>query len=356
MAKAKVIAGLDCSASADRMIPLVLRAQLKAMCALRDKALDWNDPEGVHDMRVRSRRLRSALSDFTPYLGRANLPRLRLKAIAKSLGAVRDQDVALVALEELKSKATGQAAEGIGMVIEERLTRRREARAALRRAIKRSAVEEFRGDFQVKLRRIAIVSRRKSRKRSVKDRDSNLPFSQVAREIIAARLKEFRDASAHLYFPFRIKGLHQLRILAKRLRYAIELFSRCGRDEFKAMAKEIALLQTSLGELHDCDVWIDSLGARLKETARKEESDEDKLRLKEGATSLLRHFTDVRMGHYRDALARWEQWEAEHFLERLESIVDRDLAIAPRSNNTQAGAPRRPIGLAAHGKREAVVS
>src|SRR6266496_2666532 len=107
MAKVKDIAGLDCSGPADNMVRLVLRAQLKAMCALRDKALDWKDPEGLHDMRVLSRRLRSAISDFKPYLRKASLPRLKLRAIANGLGDVRDQDVALVALEELKSKAKG---------------------------------------------------------------------------------------------------------------------------------------------------------------------------------------------------------------------------------------------------------
>ena len=34
------------------------------MCSLRNQALNWSDPEGVHDMRVSSRRLRGALHDF----------------------------------------------------------------------------------------------------------------------------------------------------------------------------------------------------------------------------------------------------------------------------------------------------
>src|ERR1043166_2788239 len=102
MAKVKHISGLDCSGLANKMIPLVLRAQLKAMCGLREKALNWKDPEGVHDMRVLSRRLRSAINDFKPYFRKGSLPRLKLRAIANSLGDVRDQDVALMALEELK--------------------------------------------------------------------------------------------------------------------------------------------------------------------------------------------------------------------------------------------------------------
>src|SRR5260370_14517342 len=103
MAKVKYISGLDCSAPADKMVRLVLRTQLKAMCDLRDKALEWHDPEGVHDMRVLSRRLRSAISDFKPFWRKSSVPRLKLRAIAKSLGAVRDEDVALAARAGLKS-------------------------------------------------------------------------------------------------------------------------------------------------------------------------------------------------------------------------------------------------------------
>ena len=36
----------------------------------------------------------------------------------------------------------------------------------------------------------------------------------------------------------------------------------------RAIAKEIAQLQTSLGELHDCDVWMADLGRPLEKIAR----------------------------------------------------------------------------------------
>src|SRR5260370_19778116 len=122
------------------MVGLVLRTQLKAMCDLRDKALQWHDPEGVHDMRVGSRRLRSTMSDFRSYLHKANLPRMKLKEIAKSLGDVRDEDVALLALGELKAKATEQAAEGIEMLADERLEKLKEPRSPLQKAINQSTL------------------------------------------------------------------------------------------------------------------------------------------------------------------------------------------------------------------------
>ena len=105
----------------------------------------------------------------------------------------------------------------------------------------------------------------------------------------------------YLYLPFEIKELHELRILAKRLRSAIELFAVCWGEEAEAIAKEIALLQTSLGELPDCDIWINDLSARLKRTARKPKSDQANLELRNGAAWLLRHFARERMEHYRRA-------------------------------------------------------
>jgi CHAD domain-containing protein len=335
MAKLKKISGLDCAGPADKMVRLVLRAQLKRMCELQDKALDWKDPEGVHDMRVLSRRLRSAVSDLKPYVPKAGLPRTKLKAIANSLGDVRDEDVALIALEELKSKAEGTAAAGIEMLAEERRKRRKDVRARLRSTIKKAALDDFRKEFLAKLRTIAIAFPNKS---TAKEADDIPAFKTVGIQIIKARLKDFSVASPHLYRPFKIKDLHELRILSKRLRYAIEFFAVCWGEELAAIAKEIALLQTSLGELHDCDVWINSLGSRLKRTDRRAKSDEEILNLREGAAWLLKHFAWERMEHYRDTLTRWEQWQANGFLEGLILILDRgtdDLLPAKQTAKVQ---------------------
>jgi len=317
MAKVKGIQGLDCMAPADEIVPLVLRAQLKSMCALRKKALDWEDPEGVHDMRVLSRRLRSAMSDFKPYLRKATLPLQKLTTIAKKLGAVRDEDVALVALAELKSQAPGLAAEGIEILAEEHRRQRKDARAALKVAIKSSVVSEFRKEFLNRLRDMTVVV-----PGNPKQADHAGVFRCVGLAVINERLEELCDSSRHIYFPLENKELHELRILAKRLRYAIELFAVCWGKELGDIATEISLLQTSLGELHDCDVWMDSLGTRLKQNARKNKNDQDSTRLREGAGWLLNHFARERMEHYSDALTRWQRWEAEGLLERLKSILD----------------------------------
>ncbi len=336
MAKGKRIPGLDCSAPADKMVRLVLRTQLKAMCDLRETALDWTDPEGVHDMRVMSRRLRSTVSDFRPFLRKRSLPRLKLRSIARNLGNVRDEDVALLALEELKSKAKEHVAAGIEILMEERREKRTQSRAALQQALRPSLLDNFRKDYLSKLRTITVVDPKRSA-----DPPANQPllFGQLGAGIIDIRLKEFIAASHQIYFPFEIKELHELRILAKRLRYALELFVVCWGDQMTEIAREVAFMQTALGELHDCDVWIESLGRRLRQMARRNINDAQTARSKEAAVWLVRHFSRKRMQHYRDALARWQQWETDGLLQKLRAMLADDL-FHPKA---AAAAPPEPL-------------
>ena len=323
MAKAK-IRGLNCSAPADKMIALGLRAQVRAMCRYREPALNWRDPEGVHDMRVLSRRLRSAINDFGRYFRKDPLPRTKLRTIADQLGDVRDQDVALIALKELASQAKGNAAEGIKLIAGQRKAQRKKARSALKEALTEPAVAEFQKDFLAKVQTLVIVFPRGRTRAPTPPEASSFRALGVA--VIKERLKDFTDGSRCLYEPYKVKNLHELRILGKRLRYSMELFAVCFGEDLARAAKEIAQMQTSLGELHDCDVWISDLGADLKRLARKKKALEpDEIKVRTGATWLLEHFAEERMQHYRDAVARWEQWSTDGFLEGLALQLDAQL-------------------------------
>jgi CHAD domain-containing protein len=319
MAKAK-IRSLDCAAPADKMIPLVLRAQINAMCRHREAALNWKDPEGVHDMRVLSRRLRSSINDFRPYLRKGTLPRPKLRTIAARLGEVRDIDVALIALQQLRSKAKGPAANGIKSLAAELRMRRQAARTNLTAALQEQAIEDFRKEFMAKLRAMLIVVPNEPSPETYAS-PLAVSFRSLGSDIITARLKDFVSHSSCLYLPYQIRKLHELRILAKRLRYSMELFALCWGKELELMAKEVAEMQTSLGELHDGDVWIQYLGARLKRSARKTTAETIDLESRAGSTWLLKHFVAARSERYRDAVSRWEQWQAEGFLDQIAAKI-----------------------------------
>ena len=130
MAKAKTIRGLRCDAPATVGIKQILLTRFGELQSWRDEALDWTDPEGVHSMRVASRRLRSALRDFIPYVHKRRLSgsMKQLKKVADALGDVRDHDVALIALEDLKTQAPAGLTAALDQFIQARASIREQAR------------------------------------------------------------------------------------------------------------------------------------------------------------------------------------------------------------------------------------
>ncbi len=317
MAKAEEIEGLDCGTEVGAGLRLVLRTRVSEMCGWRAAALDWSDPEGVHDMRVASRRLRSAVRDFSPYLRRRQFRSAReaLKSLATSLGLVRDEDVALMALEKLAAGAPSEVAAGVGQFVAERQRRRDRARARLERALTEEALRELREDFDD-----ALADGVKSARKPEVSGGDVVSFRRAGRKIIGAGVAELSELSDSLYSPLKSEPLHRLRIAAKRLRYGVELFAACwGEGALAPFAKEIAKLQSSLGELHDCDVWIEELGGRLSRTER-----EDAAEMRNAAFWLLDYFVRERTRHFQDALARWREWEAGDFLSRLSDSLTAD--------------------------------
>jgi CHAD domain-containing protein len=322
MAKAKKIEGLNCEGSAAAEIQRVLRARLDEMCGFRAQALDWSDPEGVHDMRVASRRLRSTLRDFKPYLRARKLAAVadELKQVADALGAVRDEDVAIMALEELQREAPEAFATGVAELVNVRRAERAKARAALRRAITEERLAELQAEFRDDVER-AIEPRTRRRKKM--SAAAELVFREAGREIIVARLAELRELSKSLYRPFSVEALHEMRIAAKRLRYAMELFAACCGEALNEYAAQVAELQTSLGELHDSDVWLEGFGRMLLESQKQEERAASSVAVagmqarRDAAVWLMRHFAKARMKHFSNALVRWHEWETKDFFTRL---------------------------------------
>jgi len=83
----------------------------------RREVLDLDEIEGVHAMRVATRRLRAALEVFGPCLVRKRRGRVlaEVKALAAALGERRDRDVQLELLARLRPDCAG--AEGLALAL-----------------------------------------------------------------------------------------------------------------------------------------------------------------------------------------------------------------------------------------------
>jgi CHAD domain len=86
--------------------------------------------------------------------------------------------------------------------------------------------------------------------------DADAPTGQNARIIARTRLEEMYSWDMYVDNPYNVRGLHNLRIAAKRLRYTLEIFFATFPEECAAILKEVERIQEELGSLHDSDVMI----------------------------------------------------------------------------------------------------
>ncbi len=110
MAKAKEIPGLSAGLAFSEAAARSVAVRTDELFGHATDVLDMDEIEGVHAMRVATRRLRAVLELYAPCFDRDELrPVLReVKALAAALGARRDPDVELAALDAFLD-VTGEA-------------------------------------------------------------------------------------------------------------------------------------------------------------------------------------------------------------------------------------------------------
>lgn len=107
--------------------------------------------------------------------------------------------------------------------------------------------------------------------RRVAGLDPAAPLAPNARLIVAGRLDELRSFAAQALGPDAVTAQHDMRIAAKRLRYALEILGPCIGEPAEPARLAARDLQSALGDLHDCDVIlprveaIPSLAAAVRE-------------------------------------------------------------------------------------------
>ncbi len=121
MAKAREIAGLRPDTRFGNAAAAAVRVRAGEVFGFADRALDTADIEGVHDMRVATRRLRAALEVFASCFPREQHAELlaEVKNLADALGQRRDPDVAIEALAGFSESLAVPDRPGVeGLIIE----------------------------------------------------------------------------------------------------------------------------------------------------------------------------------------------------------------------------------------------
>ena len=226
----------DTAAASDAFATLCAAA-LAQIAANAAGVADGKDPEYLHQLRVGTRRLRSALRAFRPLLkrGRARAVEQPLKDMMQIFGAARDWDVFCQALAEAQAAAPLLAA------------------ARRRRGAARHAARQVVGSAQFQLAQLAVLRwlhadpwRSDAARAERLTRFARRSLDRLhARLLKRARKIDWRDALRR----------HDVRIAVKRLRYACDFFAPCfPHQAVSPLLRALGALQDTLGELNDVAV------------------------------------------------------------------------------------------------------
>ena len=213
-----------------------LLGQFEEMLSQEPRAWEGLDPEGVHQMRVATRRTRAAMRAFKSVLPAKRRKRFsrEFKWLADTLGNVRDLDVYQKNLQSYKVEIAREDAIHLAEY-EDHLARQwRKARARL---IKCLSSDRYRG-----LKKSYTEFLQDGPRRSALDVARTQAIGEAARRKICQQHKlVLRDGRAiDTHSP--PETLHHLRIDCKRLRYLFEFFHPIyGRslDEFIKRLKKL---------------------------------------------------------------------------------------------------------------------
>jgi CHAD domain-containing protein len=215
-----------------------------------------DDPEGVHQARVATRRLRSDLRTFRDYLDPEWAESLReeLKWLGAELGNVRDADVMLERLQHHAQRLPDDERLLVERVIARRATERDDARAALLDAYRSSRYVEL-------LERLVAAAQAPAFAAGV-----DAPAKATLPRVVRGPWQHLRKAVNELGDSPADEALHEVRKRAKRCRYAAEAVAPVVGKPARLFAKAVANVQEVLGEHQDAVVarqWLGKAAADL---------------------------------------------------------------------------------------------
>ena len=314
---------------------LAAESMLKRLTALArevEGVRKAEDIECVHRMRVASRRVRTALELFGDCF-----PQRRVKSwsrsirrITRCLGVARDTDVQIEFVADfLRRLAEPKARPGLARLLLRLRQERRRFQADVGKALDRleaSGVIEEMTEYLLQVRVHGRLGMRRAK-------GPTLPLLRRAYLAISLRLEGLLTYEPFVDQPQAQAEHHAMRIAAKHLRYAMEIFQAVQEEALAGPVKLAREFQTLLGDIHDCDVWAEQLPAFLEQERRRAVeflgSARGVRRLQAGVNLLLedrKRQRDKLFGRFQDL---WKQAQADNVWRGLVEALARPLEPEP---------------------------
>ena len=292
---------LDPTVTLEDGFQVALKACVRQWFANQTAAFDGRDIEGVHQMRVALRRLRSAFVFFKALIPEPTLSHFRAESrwIASSLGPARDWDVFLA--ETLPPLLKGAPRHpGLMALYEAARTEQDQGYDTARIAMTSPRYSAF-------VLQLCGWIERKGWRESTDDAVLALlktPMVDYAGPLLERRYKRVRKAGDD-FDSLTLDQKHELRIAMKKLRYAGDFFrSLYPKDDVRRFRRPLTAMLDDLGKLNDLAV-AQHLCATLARTATG-----DKAVLDQGIEVLLRWYGALAKESEAELAKAWNAFAA----------------------------------------------
>lgn len=247
------------SGTVEEALSLAIAHLAEVMVVQAARVRREDGPEGVHQCRVATRRLRSCLKQFRPVLDGTELRALdaMLRDFAGAMGDARDLDVFLMDLGADLAAAAGPGERRLEALLRTAKGRREAAYAKLRAMLEGP---EFRRLVWFATR-LALLRQWGSEARP----EAATPLHAFAVTTLAHRWKRLRKKGRDIE-SLGADALHEIRLEAKRMRYAAELFAPLWPGKAaRRFVRRLSRVQDALGIANDTHVartLVAGLGGR----------------------------------------------------------------------------------------------
>lgn len=287
----------------------VLKFYFKKMLDHEQGVIDTFDVDHVHDMRVASRRSRTAFRVLRQTFGSKEIaPFLKqFKRVGLALGSVRDFDVFLEFMDEYGEECERSDAPGV-VALRDHLESEREVRRhELVDCLTRSSYRQFKLQYANWLNGSVKIRLKKSGRKVSR---------VVVPKILAGCGEEVLDFDETVRFDPSPEAYHDLRIACKHMRYSAEFFRSCYGKRLNNVMRLMTKIQDDLGRVHDADMHVDYISGYISTLDRRSSTQRS---IQSDFEELIDSETDLRKDYLGNFYAVWP--------EALEELRGLDLII-----------------------------
>lgn len=278
-----------------------------------------DDIEDIHDLRVATRRIRTALDIFSTLFSKKKTKTWQdgMRTITRQFGKSRDLDVQIDFLEHFLD------------TIQDRHHLAGIRRIYLRLIQKRNAIESSLGKHTADILKDKAFDDlcTSMQKAVIEDEQSCFPqeLFQLAFNTILTTLDQFLYYEIFIQYPEKVHELHLMRIAAKKLRYTLEIFLPLYEGKMDIFLDVMRSVQQQLGEIRDCDVWLSFIPAFLEKekqrTARYYGNTAVMRRLNPGIKYLYENRHAERQSKYCHFIQQWRTWRSQDIWPHLRDLI-----------------------------------